>query len=355
MGLFALDGSDTTASTSKLPTLRPEIERDAYKRYKLPDPETSRVRSWSRSTTVSGTLKDQYPLMGWKQKMAVLGVAELPGHVGRLQDLHAAIKGTPDWRDAKHLREAVKVTLEELSDAAGASAGADAGTELHTLSEWHDAGRFGEVRHLATPEQLADIAAYVKTMNESGIVCPPEYIERIVLNYRADAAGTYDRLLRLPDGRLVVGDLKTQKDFDFGYLEIAAQLATYAYADLMFNVETREYEPMPAEVDKTTAIVMHLPVGKATCALYEIDLVTGWQAALTAHAVRQLRSKTKRLGWPYRPPVATGDQLLYLISHAQTIPALEGLWVNRRPGVWSDTHIGAARTRRLELTGAAAA
>ena len=57
-----------------------------------------------------GTLKDLYPLMGWKQKMAVLGTRSLPGHV---EEIHQAV-ATDDpgrLRDQAHQLKGVAANL----------------------------------------------------------------------------------------------------------------------------------------------------------------------------------------------------------------------------------------------------
>jgi hypothetical protein len=78
---------------------------------------------------------------------------------------------------------------------------------------------------------------------------------------------------------------------------------------------------------RCTGIVMHLPVGKATCQLYELDLIAGWDAAQAAHTVRQFRDRGKGMGRAYTPPAtATGDRVLTLIASANHPSALVALY-----------------------------
>lgn len=320
----------TMTPDGKIPSLRPEPTRDGYGRYVLPAPEGGRA-AYSRATTVVGALKDLNGLLAWKQRMTAVGLARRTELLDVVLEINDAIElAGKDWKAAKPAKDEMTSVVEQLMHAAGADRGSLAGTEAHTLSEWFDAGRLIEVEHLATRGQLDDLYAYREAMEAARIERPVEYIERIVINEVIGSAGTFDRLVRLSDGRLVVADLKSQQSIDFGWLEICCQLAQYANAEWM--VDGEQLVPMPAELDRSIGIVMHAPVGAATCELYEVDLEVGWQAAMCARDVRQFRKISKSLGQRYRPPAPaySGDeQVLYLIRHAQTRASLEAIWRER--------------------------
>jgi hypothetical protein len=341
-----------------IPSMRPEPQRDRFGRYVLPDPAEGALRSWTRATTIAHALDDEFHLSQWKRRMVLSGAALRPGLLAAVPELtRALIQAKDDWRAAKEIKAELDGLCDEAAEAAGAGDGAKLGTLLHTVTEYDDAGRAGEIAHLVPVELLDDLSAYVRTMDAAGLGRPPEYIERIVVNSRVDGAGTFDRLLRLPDGRLVVGDLKTQKSVDFGFLSIAIQLAEYAQADAMYDDETQRLVPLPDELDKSIGIVMHLPVGTATCTLYELDLEAGWEAALAAHDVRQWRSRSKALGRAYVPRAEpAGDHTLFLIRSAGHPNALKALWrdVNGR-GEWTTDHTRAAAARKAELLAGALA
>lgn len=350
-----------------VPTMRPEPDRDGYGRYLIPNRDKpGHRRAYSRATTIAHTLSDEFLLTQWKRRMVAQGLVVEPALLDRVQIAATELEAAgEDWRAAKEAKRALNELCDEAAAAAGAERGSHLGTALHALTEWSDAGRLDEVE---VPEGLAaDLAAYQATMAEAGISRPAEYIERVVVNYGVDAAGTLDRLLLMPDGRLVVGDLKTQKSIDFGWLEIAIQLAEYAYADAMLADVPGlgpELVAMP-EVDRSTAIVMWLPVGQARCTLHEIDISAGWHAAQIATEVRRLRSLSKDMGRPYQPArwaprstcitmagpggsPAVSNQLLYLIRTAPHLDSLTALW--RDPSMtWSEAHIEAARIRKTEL------
>lgn len=339
---------------NKIPSMRPEPDRDRYGRYVLPDANGRKV-AWTRATTVVGALKDLNGLIGWKRRKVAEGLAVAPELLGRIPDLAAAIEAAADWRDARDAKQALDALCDEAAHAAGADAGSETGTQAHTLTEYADAGRLDEVRHLASESELADLAAYMNTCDQAGIVRPEKWIERIVVNSTTESAGTFDRLVRLADGRLVVADVKSQQSVDFGWLEICCQLAQYANADGMVDPVSGVLEPMPSDLDKTTGLVMHVPVGAARCDLYEIDLTVGWQAAQVAAEVRRLRARSKTLGWPYvARPIAPTTHELQLISSAGHPDALTALWRDLSSrGLWTEEHTRAAAARKAELlTGA---
>lgn len=334
-----------------IPSMRPEPKRDDLGRYRLPDPDGSGVRSWTRATTIAHTLDDTFHLTQWKRRMVLQGAAQSPGVLATVPELTRELeRAGDDWRAAKDIKRELDSLCDSAAEAAGAGDGAKLGTLLHTITEYADAGRFDEIRDRVPAELFADLGAYELAMDRAHLGRPPEFIENIVVNSRVDGAGTFDRLLRLPDGRLVVGDLKTQKTVDFGFLSIAIQLAEYAQADAMYDQDTEQLVPMPAELDKTVGIVMHLPVGQATCTLYELDLEAGWEAALAAYEVRTWRQRSKALGRVYVPRTAPQDRVLTLIRSAGHPDALEALWKDLSPrGQWTAAHTAAAAARKAEL------
>jgi len=334
-----------------IPSLRPEPKRDHYGRYLIDG------QAYTRATTVVGTLKDLNGLMNWKRRKVAEGLAVAPQLLRAIPDMAAEIEAAgDDWRSAKEAKARLDALCDQAADAAGANRGSKAGTEAHTLSEWADAGRLDEVKHLATEAELADLQAYLDAMDRNGIERPVEYIERIVINSTVESAGTFDRLVRLRDGRLVVADLKSQQSVDFGFLEIACQLAQYANADAMLS-EAGDLVPLPDDLDLEVGLVMHAPVGSARCDLYLVDLVTGWEAAQVAHRVRQLRKASKALGRPFTSPPPSPEDTrrhLHLVRNAPHVESLKGLWRDLKgQGLWTDELTRAAAARRAELEAAA--
>jgi len=258
------------------------------------------VKSWTRATTLAGTLDDRYGLEKWGNRNVVLGIAARP-------DLYAlAASCTPE--DKEQLGRIV----EQAQEAAKSRSGANLGTALHRLTERIDRGEILDV----PKEWKPDIDAYCQTLADTGVRILPEWIERVVVTPQYGAAGTLDRLVHV-DGRFMVADLKTGKDaVSYGMGDIAIQLAIYANATHAWIGDAEKvprdrfgrYElPDPAEepdayeilpnVDLERALVIHLPVGQGECTLHEVDIQAGREAIDLALAVRAWR-KRKDLSTP---------------------------------------------------------
>lgn len=349
------------ANIPTLRSMRPEAARDRSGKYLLPHPTSGDRVAWDRATTLAGVHEDHGPLEKWKLRMALQGVATKTNLIEPVLDLVAAVEAGDGWREKATHKKALDKIADEACDIAGAFDGSTWGTLLHTITEWSDAGRLGDVIDEINAwgeisrSLLTDLDAYTTTMRANGLVCPPEYIERICVNTLVNSGGTMDRLIRLPDGRLVVGDLKTQSSMDFGCLKIAAQLAEYSYADGLLSQDGKSIEPMPEELDPNMAIIMHLPVGQARCDLIVLgkqEMELGWSLAEHAAKTMWFRNIAKSIrGKPYDPScVTTPAGLLSEINCAESEERLEQVW--RRPEsrrIWASEHTAAAQLRKAEL------
>jgi hypothetical protein len=309
-----------------------QIRRDRWGRYLLPHPETGVEQAWTRVTTLSSTLADRFGLEKWMQRNIVYGI-------GQRQDLYARAA-------AAKLED--KDTLTEIVDAAQAAAadkaGANLGSAIHQFTERIDRGE----TLVVPPPHDKDVNAYQTTLRAADIEVVYGWIEKVVCIPELDVVGTLDRVVEHPwDGPLPrVADLKTGKDVvKYGMTEIALQLALYANATHWWD--GTQWHPM-IDVDKTSAIVIHLPVGQGRCTLYEVDIAAGWDAVRLAVDVRAWR-KRKDLaqqipaippavrvtgsGTPDTtdnpPPVVSGDR-----DHP---PAAQVQWLRARVG-WLIDH-----------------
>lgn len=264
----------------------PEPERDRYGRYMIPDPDTGKKRPWTRATTWASTVADTFGLTKWQVRMAALGLAQRSDLL-----LAVAAVGDPESKDGK--RQLDKLA-EAAKEHAGSSVRATLGTALHSLTEAYDAGR--EPAVIPAPYD-DDLAAYVLAICDAELRIDPAHIERVVCIPELGVAGTFDRLITLPDGRRVVADLKTGRDLSYSWTEISIQLALYAHASTIYDVTAGKHEPMPT-VDQDQALVMHLPVGEKRCDLYMVDIAAGWEMASVCGTVRDWR-KRKNLAQRY--------------------------------------------------------
>lgn len=267
------------------------IERDRWGRYKIPDPDSGKVRSWTRVTTLAGTLADRFGLEQWSKRNVVLGL-------GARADLYAqAAAATPDQKDV------LNGIVAQAEEASKAKAGANLGTALHRFTERLDAGETG----LIVPDPWAkDVDAYRTVMAAAGVSVVDGWLEQVLLIPEIGCAGTCDRLVNAMGWQLPrIGDLKTGQDvLKYSMVEIALQLACYAHASHWYNPRTRVLHEVPS-IDQERALVMHVPVGQGVCHLYEVDIAAGWNAVELAVAVREWR-KRKDLA-AQLPVVGTGE------------------------------------------------
>lgn len=267
---------------------RPEpkpIKRDRYGRYLLPHPDTGKEQAWTRATTVSDTLADRFGLEQWAQRNVAFGIGQRP-------DLYAqACAATLDDK------ETLNGIVRQAQEAAASQSRANLGSALHQFAERYERGEIG-LDQIPQPWR-ADVEAYVTTMAAAGIAPLDGWIERVVVVPDVngeDVAGTCDRLTNAMEWALPrIADLKTGKDvLQYSMGDIAQQLAIYAHATHWYDQMTGELVPMP-KVDQSKALVMHLPVGQATCTLIEVDIEAGWEAVQLAVEVRKWRRR-KDLG-----------------------------------------------------------
>lgn len=265
-----------------------QVERDHWGRPRILKPDGSgKTVPYTRATTLAGTLDDLYGLMSWKQRQTAIGLAAR-------DDLLLAVKAA-DPDDKKHLNS----ICEQAMEAAESSAAATTGTALHSLSERLDLG----VALPTVPEEHAKaLQAYIAATDHLEVV---EYdghpaVEQFLVCDEIQAAGTADRIVRVPDmDQPVIADLKTGR-IDYGALKIAMQLAIYAHGQ-RYDIATGERTPI--DVDLRNALIIHLPAGARSCRLWWVDIGAGWEAVQHALIVRDWR-KRKNLTSP------AGDEVL---------------------------------------------
>lgn len=280
--------SNPATAPSRAGHKRPEPKFDQWQRYKLPHPETGVEQAWTRVSTVSRTLSDEYGLTQWKLRMAVAGVA-------RRADLIAGAAAADPETDKQALDGIVRSALER----AESSRGANLGSAVHKFTERLDAGE--SIAAMGVPEGLVkDIEAYAATLKAAGLTVVTDLAERVAVNIALNYAGRIDRVVRDRAGTYYILDLKTAKDLAYSWLEIGIQLGGYANATHMALADLSGYEPMPA-VDRMKGLVLHLPIGKAAGQVYAVDIAKGWAAFQTAVRVREMRSAAKEMAWTYSP------------------------------------------------------
>ena len=244
---------------------KPEAENG---RYKLPHPDTGADTAWTRVTTFIEALDDGQGLTIWKLGLTVRGLVHNDA-------LYTQAKAEHD-ND-----KALRAIAEEAHLFAGSKLSAAVGTALHLATEHHDLG----TGHRPPDPWGAHVDAWAAALVDHGITVLPEWVESVVVNTAVGCAGTLDRLVMLPDGRVVVLDIKTGKD---------PKKATYAvqagvYANASHAWTPGGYRALPADLDRSTAVIAHLSATDATCTMLAVDAATGWERAQIVTQVREAR------------------------------------------------------------------
>jgi len=257
-----------------------EIPRDRYLRPMIiplgGSPDDEHV-SYTRPSSIAKLLDDTSALTAWKSRMAAVGLARSPHLVDRIASLSA--KHVDPVREA---RGDLNKLVSQASDAAGMMAAADIGTSLHTLTEVVDTT--GDLSQI--PERWRDhLDAYQRAMKPVDVLA----MEQFVVNDDYQVAGTFDRLVRLPDGRVVVADIKTGRSDPQYPTAVAIQLAAYS-GGAFYDPETGERTVVHEDLDPTVGVLIHMPAALgASCTLYQVDLVPGRELLDLACRVRGAR------------------------------------------------------------------
>jgi len=253
-------------------TTTTEITRDRWGRPLIIPPGGGEPIGYTRVSTLAKALDDQSNLMLWKQRKTTEGLVRRPDLLTRAAG--ALANGDPD--DDWPTKRAMNDVCNEATEAAGASKGASAGTGFHSLTEAIDRG---DEPLFVPPADQPRLEAY--RVATAGIEWLD--IETFVVNDVVRAAGTFDRLGRLRDGRVVVMDLKSGKSEAEYPLATTTQIATYAHG-WRYDPETGQRAPIHDDLDLTAGVLIHLPPSGG-CWLYELNLTRGWEAAQLAARV----------------------------------------------------------------------
>jgi hypothetical protein len=254
-----------------------KIPRDRWDRPLIIPVDGGKPIPYTRVSTLAKALDDKTALMDWKCRQTAIGLATRP-------DLISKTKAVGDNRSA--LNEVVREAL----GAAASDRAANVGTALHAFTERIDAGEAPDTLVTHTDPLYLDLVAYQVATGHLTM----EAAELFVVCDELQAAGTFDRLVNIPDVGLVVADLKSGQNEPNYPHGVAQQIAIYAHGHLYDPEQGRIAALSDLGVRTDVGLLIHLPAERGTCDLYLIDLDHGWALAQTAVAVRTAY-KTKPL------------------------------------------------------------
>lgn len=256
-----------------------EIKRDRWDRPLILQPDGTEI-AYTRASTLAKALDDLNNLMLWKQRKTAEGLLKRPDLMTQVSGALANGDPDEDWPTKRQLNRIV----DEAVEAAGGTTGRNAGSGLHSLTEAADRGDWplwisdeDEKRLIAYAEATRHMEALDA---ETFVVCDA-----------IRTAGSFDRLWRLPDGRVVVGDLKTGKSEADYPLTTAMQLAIYAHGK-RYDPATGKRTRLHRDLDLDEGLLVHLPASGG-CKVIPLDLRKGWKAAQLAAEVHHTIRKWK--------------------------------------------------------------
>lgn len=315
-------------------------------RYRLPNRDgTPHKGGWMRVSNLVSAYADQYALRQWEQRQIMLALRADHGLYTELLEAAADEVADPVWDET---------FLERCKRVAGGSAGADHGTERHAAVEGLHRGVDTALYPSETRRMLA---LYGSTLARHGLTPLPGMRERRVLVEALEVVGTLDNIVRdeMISGPVepwdLVADLKTQRRF-WTFLEIGAQLATYAHGDAMWDPVAGRWVDMPP-VRQDVALVVWMPRGGTSVDVYEVDIVAGWETAQRAYAVVRDRSAAKsgRAWLRPAPPVTETEQYAAMFAGVDSFAEGRALVDEcKRKGIWSQMLADSASLAVARLT-----
>jgi hypothetical protein len=256
-----------------------EIVRDRWERPLIQPVGGGEPYGYTRPSTLAKSLEDLSNLMLWKQRKTAQGLLMRPDLMTRVAGVIA--KGKGDSETDYKTKQALNAICAEATEAAGASVGSSAGTGFHEFTEALDEGL--DPQYITEADRQRVEAYRYATRN-----LEPLEAEVFVVNDIVHSAGTFDRLWRLPDGRVVVGDLKSGKSEAAYPLATTIQIAVYANGK-KYDPKTGERFDIHPDLDPKVGLLVHMPPSGG-CELYELDLILGWKAAWVAMQAREIRA-----------------------------------------------------------------
>lgn len=255
-------------------TAAPKIPRDQWKRPLIVPPDGGEPVAYVRVSTLAKALDDLNSLMAWRARKTAEGLVRRPDLLTRVAGAIANGDPDTDWPTKRALNDVVR----EATEAAGATSGRSSGTGFHSLTEAIDRG----LEPLFVPDaDKARLDAY------RAATAPYEVldVETFVVCDAVQSAGTFDRLVRCPDGAVRVADLKSGKSEADYPLATTMQLAVYAHGQRYRpELVTHARAPLHDDLDLTEGLLIHLPPSGG-CRVITLDLEKGWRAAQLAAVV----------------------------------------------------------------------
>lgn len=234
--------------------------------------------AYTRASRAGSALEYQGALNSYHIRNACIGLVVR-------EDLYFLAKSVHEPGGAGR-REFDKSIVKPAQEAAGASGAANMGTALHSFAEKSDRGEL--VPQLGPYQGSLDAYRSLTTgWRWVGIECRL-ISDRFRMAGKADRLGSPPGFMVAPDGAIItpddvlVIDLKTSSSDRYFGVKFAVQLCVYAYGEF-YDLATFARTPTGARTD--WALVVHVPTGGSSGALYWVDLKRGVELVALAREV----------------------------------------------------------------------
>lgn len=254
---------------------------------------------YSRMSAIAKSLDTKEGLVDWAAAQAAVGVmldASARSEIVTLINEYDADPWNADEGGQAHSgKDRLKAAVDQARTTAGQHVAANLGSEFHKLAELVNHGREPKLVQDHLRPLLEQYRAAVK---------PIRFLrqELFVVNDELRRAGSLDYLLQLPDGRVMVSDLKTGKwDVRFP-MSVTTQVAGLATA-VVYDQATGERRWIHPDLDTTSGLLVHFPImtPNPKPAFYELNLELGMRAARVAKDIDELRKAFGRKGAELKP------------------------------------------------------
>lgn len=242
----------------------------------------ARASKWSENVDSKGGLID------WAACQAAMGMIL---DKSARSDVITLINESPDpWGDdegakGNTVKDRLKRAVEKARETAGASVASSKGSMFHKYMELIVQSK--PIRYVDE-----DMRPLVDKMREA--VDGIEFFgtELFLINDELQIAGSTDLVGRMPDGRIVIMDLKTGKrDFKFP-MSPEIQLGIYSHSH-RYDQESGKVSLIHPDLDPSAGVMIHFPIMTANpeVKFYELDLAEGYQNAMLGSWVKHARRK----------------------------------------------------------------
>jgi hypothetical protein len=261
---------------------RPEHNRRAA-RARIIHPDTGKDQSWTSASNFAAALDNPHGLIKYMQRQLLQGLTMRSDLTDMLSTL-----SNPDTGKLDEI-------IEAAHGAASTSAKANNGTAVHGALDLWETGK-------PVPARFTDhVRHYAAELQRQGLT--PVARELTVLNVALDAVGDFDKIFQECNGDYVIGDVKTGR-LDVAALKFAVQCEVYSGSSHLVHPD-QTTEPLPWELNRTYAVLIHVDPDTGACSTYRVDLRIGRWGANLSEEIRSIH-KTKPL-LPYVPPMAELD------------------------------------------------